>query len=30
MTDVLTIGEALVSFRTPAVAPGWRLLLEWQ
>ena len=23
MTDLLTVGEALVSFRTDAVAPGW-------
>lgn len=23
MTDLLTIGEALVSFRTDAIAPGW-------
>lgn len=24
MTDLLTVGEALVSFRTDAIAPGWR------
>ena len=24
MTDLLTVGEALVSFRTEAIAPGWR------
>lgn len=23
MTDVVTLGEALVSFRTPAIGPGW-------